>query len=276
MSTDNGSDHFQRRIDDLVRENARYRSRLRDYKQAFGDVDPRDAARDWKTQREENQQLKTEIEEVKSQNAQLIEVFDNVFDEEGAVRSEFAQEIIGQAADEQRKQVETLTAENEQLKAKLETNPDEYRKQADELKAQIRLRDHRDAWSKAVGPELAEGVDIDTFWNVIGYRPDADEVDMSKIAEQAASFREKKPFLYKAPSQADGGKPPGGANGASKPSKPEARTLTSGLPGGRGAPDTSSGLLRVSKREMADPEFMRANQVAIAEASRTGTLQFVD
>lgn len=279
MSTDHSDDHGRNvpASYELIRQNARYRERLRAYTEAFGEANPHDTARELARLRDEHKALTAKLEEAEGQVAQLAEFVDGVIDDEGAFRPEFVEQVVGETGEEHRRKLEEVVAERDRYKAELESNPDEYRKQANELKAQIRLRDHRDAWSKAVGPDLAEGVDIDTFWNVIGYRPDADEVDASKIAEQAAGFREKRPFLFKPPpSREDAAMPPGGANGVTKPPKPEARPLTSGLPGGRGAPDTSSGLLRVTRRDLADPEFMRANQQAIAEASRAGTLQFAD
>jgi hypothetical protein len=182
-----------------------------------------------------------------------------------------------------------LTAENEQLKAqvanltqsvnewkqKAESNPTQLQQQLDAANAKIRDRVHRDAIQTLYDDaslDLSKSVPIDTLLKLIDYKAEGDTPDLQAVKARIVEAQKGNAFLK----GQHGDQASQNAAGAAQPgSKP---ALDNGLAdaGGRGARDTNARLLRITKADTRDPEFMRKNQQAIAEHSKAGTLQILD
>jgi hypothetical protein len=175
-----------------------------------------------------------------------------------------------------RKQVEDTLAARDALQEKLDTAPDQWRAKLETAEAQLRARDHRDAWARAVGAELHEKVSVEKLWSEVDYQPEG-EVDPTRIDELVNAAREAAPYLFKpagAPAQRRQQTPAAEPRGSQRPAAPV--PFDTGLAGGRGGRDTSSaGMYRVRESDLSDPLWMRDNQARLAEARRNGTFQVI-
>lgn len=165
-----------------------------------------------------------------------------------------------------------LAKKVEEYEAKFKAAPDEKDATIGELKAKLLERDHRDAWKDAIGSELHEKASVEKLWREIEYKPDGDP-DPAKITEFVSKAKESAPYLFR-PTD-----PAGQAGGAHQTStsqaKPKAPLTVASGDGGRGARDTSSGTVRISRSEMQEPGWMSKDK-AKAAAFKAGDYTLVD
>ncbi len=171
-----------------------------------------------------------------------------------------------------------LAKERESLAAK----PVELEKQVSALQAALRSRDHRDAFSQVIGPELQDGVPVEDIWVKIGFDPSAVEAvpTPDQIAALVAPAREKAAYLFRSSAQSDpaassatpasSGQLPSGAYQA----RPV--TQTSPPPGAGRAPSAPAvSRIRYSEKEVQVPGWQTKNP-ALAEALREGRADCID
>lgn len=260
--------YLRQQVRELRDEAAKHRSTARRWREKYESVEGEYKAK--LTEREH------EIEELRTNLGELTEAFDEVFDNEGNLKPEFVEEIHGEYAET----LQALQAERDELAQQLEADPDGLRGTIKEQTAKLRQIEHEKAWSKALNGELHEKADLQKLWSLIGYHPDADEVDEAEIQEQVKAAREAVPFLFRASAPVADESAPGGPGGAKQAATQQApappKAFDRGLSGGRGAPVTGGASMTVSKRDLSDPAFMQANQSAIAQHGRDGTLVMTD
>jgi hypothetical protein len=162
--------------------------------------------------------------------------------------------------------VVALTTERDQARAQLTAAPGELQLKITELTDQIRTRDHKARFTVLAKEAGCDPEAIDAAWDLAGYKPDADEPDDARITESITRVQSRLPMAFR-PAQT------GQANGAAAPKK---APLAAGLGSDRGSPGTASNKLRVTKSQMRDHSFMKANQKAISEAAAAGSFEIID
>lgn len=131
--------------------------------------------------------------------------------------------------------LKTAAAERDDLKTKLEADPDGLRAKVLELEGQIRTRAHRDAFGAAAGKfkgpngETVVPSAVDALWTLSGYKPEGDQADEAKLLKAIGDAVASNPFCLQAP---DGAKDKGTAP------PPAPRPPGPGL--SRGAPETTT------------------------------------
>lgn len=161
-----------------------------------------------------------------------------------------------------------LAAQLEEYEAKFNAAPDEKDATINELKASILQRDHRDAWSKIVGPELHEKASVDKLWREIEYTPDG-EPDPAKITEYVGKAKDAVPYLFRTPDPA--GKA-GGSNGASLARREPLKVADTAS---RGARDTTAGQVTYRRQDVQQPGWEMKDK-ALAQAIKTGEAVLID
>jgi hypothetical protein len=163
-----------------------------------------------------------------------------------------------------RAEKETWTKERDALKS----SPTEWQAKYEKIEQELRARDHRDVWQKAIGDQLNEKVTLEKVWAEIQYQVGEQLPSESEIKSQVKAAREAAPYLFRQPSEA-GTPAPAGAQPQSK--------ATSHVPfdASRGAPDTGSPRYKVLRSDMQNASFMMSHSKQIAEASRKGVLDIV-
>jgi|SRR6185503_6463917 len=169
--------------------------------------------------------------------------------------------------------VANLTKERDEFKGKAESNPTELQAKLDAALGQIRDRTHRDAIQGLYDDselDLSKSVPIDTLLKLIDYKAEGDAPDLKAIKAKVTAAQAANPFL-----KGQHGTGSQEAAGAAQNGKPR---LDTGLgdAGSRGGHDTTARVMRVRRSEMQDPDFMRRNTKAIAEASAAGNFTIVD
>ena len=267
-------EYLRNRVRDLTSENTKYRQLYKRHRDTASELQQR--------LQEQEQQYQARVSELESDLTELTGAFEEVFDDEGNSRPEYQGELDEniQAA------VEEIQAENEQLRAALEADPDQLRSQLVEAYTELRNRDLESLWGKAISPgDLHEKVNLQTLQQLIGWDPDAqEEWTEDEIRELVAQAREAVPYAFAAPTQqAAGEQAPAGPSGTqatatqgSQATQQQARHFTQGLSSGRGGPVTGGSRFRATSAQMADPEFTRQNQATIAEHVRSNTFDLVD
>jgi hypothetical protein len=90
-----------------------------------------------------------------------------------------------------------LKGRDEAAKA-LADSPSEWQRKFTELQGQVVRRDHRDAWAKALGDQLADKVSPEDVWSKIpDFKAEGDLPSAEAIAERAKAVREAAPYLFK-------------------------------------------------------------------------------
>ena len=163
-----------------------------------------------------------------------------------------------------------LQAQLDEWKAKAESTPGEQATEVERLKGEIRTRDHRDEWGKVIGKELHEKASIEDIWQKVGYKPEADKIDPAQITEFVGKAREAAPYLFVTPVASGNG---AALNGASQ-AKIRA-PLTVAESSSRGARDTASSTMSISKSMMGTPGWMTKNK-AEAAAFKSGDYTVTD
>jgi hypothetical protein len=182
-----------------------------------------------------------------------------------------------------RKQVETLTSERDGLtterdglQSKLTAAPSELQAKLDEATGKLRTRDHQDAWTAALGGELADKAAVADLWQKVGYQPESDQVDPKQITELVGKAREAAPYLFKT---ADSAVAQTSATDSRESKSASRLTLpASGDAAGRGAPAKAPGMMQVHKRDMQDPRIALdpQNIAARQQAHKEGRLQILE
>ena len=165
-------------------------------------------------------------------------------------------------------QVAALTTERDGFKAQLSAAPGELQTKIAELTDQIRTRDHKARFTDlATTTAGCDPTAVDAAWDLAGYKAEADAPDDARITEAIERVKLRLPMAFKTGQTTQ-------ANGAASPASKKA-PLAAGLGSDR-SPGTASAKLRVTKAQMRDHSFMKANQKAIAEASAAGQFELVD
>jgi hypothetical protein len=170
-----------------------------------------------------------------------------------------------------REERDVLAREREALQA----SPNEWRAKYEDLQKDLKARDHKDAWLKIVGPELADKVPLDEVFGKIQYQVGDSVPSESEIRKLAQQAREVAPYLFRQESE------PGAIAPQGAPSAPQGANAASRSPAqvpfdaSRGERDTGSSKFRVLRSDMRNPRFMMTHSKAIAEASAKGILDIV-
>lgn len=161
------------------------------------------------------------------------------------------------------KQIEALAAERDQWKAKADASPGELQAKLDAATAQLRDRDHRDAFGGAVKDQLADKATIQDLWAKINYKPGEALPTPEQISELVLQARDAAPYLFK-PAPEPGATDP---RGSTQPAK---APLSGAQGGGRGDLDTASKTrVTYTREDIARPDWMTTNP-RLAEALREG------
>lgn len=191
-----------------------------------------------------NVALRVERKDAKAVKEQLDDVLAKVDEEFGAF-------------DTEKEELSTKLAEYE---AKANAAPDEKDATIKELQGKILERDHRDAWKTAIGPELSDKADISDVWSKAQYKPEGEPPDAAKITEWVGKAKEAAPYLFRTPDPAGkAGAPP--LNGASQGRREPLKVADTAS---RGARDTASSTVRISKSVMSTPGWMTKDKAAAA------------
>ena len=120
--------------------------------------------------------------------------------------------------------LEELAAERDRYKEVLEAEPHELQAQVDEYRGKLRDRDHKDkfrALAKTAGVNEAA---LDDLYSLSGYKPEADDIDESKITAAITSTLSGRDRLRAAPAAAAAnGKPAGSGTAAAQGAAPVTR-----------------------------------------------------
>lgn len=161
------------------------------------------------------------------------------------------------------KQIEALTAERDQWKSKAEASPKEVQAKLDETLAQLRERDHRDAFAGELKDQLADKATILDLWDKIDYRPGEALPKPEQITELVGKAREAAPYLFR-PADSTSATDPRGST------QPPKQPLNGAQGGGRGDLDTASkARVTYTREDISRPDWMTANP-RLAEALREG------
>lgn len=236
-----------RELKETRAEAARYRTRAQQYKQQFEAI----AA--------ERDQAYAELEDLATKTQAMAEEHEQIL-------AQYQQEVA--------EQIQAIETERDELRELAETLPEDVEATINDLQGQLRSIKHRDAWGKVVGDKLAPNASVEAVWKLLGYAPDADEIDEKSLQEQVKAALEAHPYLFKPPAQDAGDQTPGGSNGqAAAVSRPS--PLANGLASGRGAPEMAPAKFRMTHSQAADPDWKAENLAAIREAVREGRLEVV-
>jgi hypothetical protein len=169
------------------------------------------------------------------------------------------------------KELEALRVEKatwDKERDSLKSSPTEWQEKYEKIEGELRARDHRDVWQKAIGDQLNEKVTLEKVWAEIQYKPGDNLPSESEIKTQVKAARDAAPYLFRQSSEAGTPAPVG----AQLPSKGPSHVP---FDGSRGDRDTGSARFKVLRSDMRDSHFMMTHSKAIAEASRKGILDIV-
>ena len=167
-------------------------------------------------------------------------------------------------------QVATLTTERDTALKAASAAPDDLKKQVSNLQGQLSQRDHRDAFRSAARKAGVKESSVDDLYNLSGLKPGESPADPEHFADFLTAQKEARSWAFDGDSQSQGNGQPAG-NGQSA-AKIQLQPTTAPAGSGRGVPDRSSSMLKVSAANLADGLWMQANQTAVATASREGRL----
>lgn len=173
------------------------------------------------------------------------------------------------------KELTELRQEREQLakeREALKSSPSEWQAKAESLQKELRVRDHRDAWTKIVGEELNDKVPLDEVWSKIQYQPGENVPSESEIRSQVKAARDAAPYLFRQTSES-GTPAPAGAQQAPKATSGQASQVP--FDASRGDRDMGQRRFVVRQSEMQNAGWMMSNSKALSDASRKGILDIV-
>lgn len=154
--------------------------------------------------------------------------------------------------------------ERDEFEKRLSSAPSEHLAEIDRLRGELRVRDHRDVFSRLARAAKVREDAIQDAWELAKIKADSDTPDEAQITQTIEQLLASRAYL-KAEAQGAGDPAKAGA-GAPKPSPGPGPGL------GRGSVDPSAGGLVVRMDQISNTEYMRRNQAAIAAASKAGTL----
>lgn len=169
------------------------------------------------------------------------------------------------------KELAEIKAEREQLareRESLKASPSEWQAKAEKLQSELRTRDHREAWLKVVGENLADKVPLEEVWSKIQYTVGENIPSESEIKSQVKAARDVAPYLFREGSEPRTPAPAG----AQPPSKAPSHVP---FEASRGDRDTGNHRFVVRQSDMQNGGWMMANSRAIAEASKKGILDII-
>ncbi len=167
-------------------------------------------------------------------------------------------------------------AEVTELKAKLaevqaerdklatSTGSGDTAKRIAELESEVRRRDHREAWSKALEGKLHEKASIDDVWAKTAYEPGEAVPTPDVIEGLVGKAKDLAPYLF-APENAS---PERGTNGTA------ARATTPPPGTGRAAPGTSAGRVTYTREDITQPGWQQSRP-ELVEALQRGAAVLV-
>lgn len=182
-------------------------------------------------------------------------------------------------ADDLRTKLAAAEADRDGWKTKTEASPGQLQGELDAARAQLRARDHRDAWRDAVA-DPALGIDgrftVEQLWALTGYKPEEmDTADPKAVRAFVEGRREAVPAIF-APKGGGAESPASPAPGGAQQPAPKA-PLAAGLGADRGGPRTEgAGRLVVRKADLQDPAFALNHARRLAEAQAAGLLSVTD
>jgi hypothetical protein len=168
------------------------------------------------------------------------------------------------------KDLQTVTGERDGLKTRLDAAPGELQTTIDQLRGQIRDRDHKDAWKGLYGDKelgLNPDIPVETVMRELKYEAKGDQPDVQAIKALVTGARDSHKWLFGQVPPPDGGT----TNPAAPPALPPA-----GPGNGRGSLSTDSGGLTVKTSQLRDAVWMYENQSKLAEAQEKGQLTIVN
>jgi FtsZ-binding cell division protein ZapB len=120
--------------------------------------------------------------------AQLQKRIDELTNESASLKTEaksrrHKNKSLQEELDGLKTQVDAITKERDSLKAASTARPGELQAIIDDLRGQIRTRDHRDAFKRLAKDAGARTEDtaLTDLWNASGYKADSDTIDDAKI-----------------------------------------------------------------------------------------------
>ena len=145
--------------------------------------------------------------------------------------------------------IESIGAERDELADQVGT-PDEYRQQLEELRGQIRTRNHRDVFDRVALDQKAHKKALDALWRLSGYEADSDTVDEGRIAGIVGRLREEADYAFEAPTSATPATAPTpGRGGIFSREQPVPAA-------GRGGPIPAVEGSGLTREQLADPTFV--------------------
>ena len=188
----------------------------------------------------------------------------------------------------------SCAAERDDLAARLEASPGEWRERYEAAARELRGLKHAEHWTQAIGGDLAEKVPVAKVWEQVGYQPGDELPGPDQIREWVTAARDSAPYLFRPqpagepPAGPSGtppmGQPPRGWNAGPGGPQPPGATPTNPTRyqvgdfdgGGRGRRDLGTDQLVVTRSQMRDPGFMLKHTRALAAASKAGNLTIRD
>ena len=167
---------------------------------------------------------------------------------------------LAEAAD-LRAKLAKVEAERDKLAAS--TGSGDTAKRIAELEGEIRRRDHRDVWAKALDGKLHEKASIEDVWAKTGYTPGEAVPSPDVIGELVNKAADAAPYLF-----ADHSSPEKGTNGSAvKATPPPAGS-------GRAAPGTSAGRVTYTRADITEPGWQQSRP-ELVEALQKGAAVLV-
>ena len=151
---------------------------------------------------------------------------------------------------------------------------DEWQTKYEEVRKEVWNRDHRDAWKPVISEKLVDGVPLEEIWSKIGYSPGEATPTPAQILEHMEKARAVAPYLFRVDGTTKGGSPaPESRSETQAESNGKGRlAVPPGMGIGRGSRATGASELVLTKDQMRNPEYMRLNQRAIAQARKDNVL----
>jgi hypothetical protein len=159
-------------------------------------------------------------------------------------------------------QLAAVEAERDKLATS--TGSGDTAKRIAELEAEVRRRDHRDVWSKALDGKLHEKASIEDVWAKTGYTPGEAVPSPETIEGMVGKALEAAPYLF-ATDQ----------SGSERSTNGTAAKATPPPPGtGRAAPGTSAGRVTYTRADITQPGWQQSRP-ELVEALQKGAAVLV-
>lgn len=210
--------------------------------------------------------LTSEAAKYRAQKSRLIEKLDGLKKDLEAER---------QTRLDLESQLKAVSAERDDWRVKFETSPQDKDAEIQRLSQELRTRDHKSTFKELYNDRelgLNEAVSVDKLWKILDYKVEGDP-DPNQIKSQVSALRESDPYLFK---PADATSAPPATGSGKQPAPPQGKPFQAGPGFDRGLPESGSGKLVVSRRDIRDPEWQQKNQSRYAQALQRDEVVFVD